>query len=52
MTTLDRVEGTLKAEIAEVNAGMGGLEARLYRQLGIMAAGIVGLTVALVKLVL
>ena len=28
----------------------GGLEARLYRQLWIMAAGIVGLTVALVKL--
>ena len=31
---------------------MGNLEARLYRQLWIMAAGIVGLTVALVKLVL
>ena len=31
-------------------ADIGGLEARLYRQLWLMAVGIVGLTVALVKL--
>ena len=41
-------------EIANVRAGLktdiSGLEARLFRQLWIMAAGIVGLTVALVKL--
>ena len=42
----------LKSDIAGVNAGLGNLGARLYRQLWLMAAGIVGLTVALVKLVL
>ena len=44
-----------KADIAEVRAELkaeiGGLEARLYRHLWIMAAGIVGLTVTLVKLI-
>ena len=35
---------------AELKADIGGLEARLYRQLWLMAVGIVGLTVALVKL--
>ncbi len=35
---------------AELKADISGLEARLYRQLWIMAAGIVGLTVTLVKL--
>ena len=35
---------------AELKTDIGGLEARLFRQLWIMAAGIVGLTVALVKL--
>ena len=43
-----------KADIAESKAALktdiGGLEARLYRQLWLMAVGIVGLTVALVKL--
>ena len=42
-TDIDRAETTIKADI-------GGLEARLYRQLWLMAVGIVGLTVALVKL--
>ena len=41
---------TVRTEIAEVRADLSGLEARLYRQLWIMAAGIVGLTVTLVKL--
>ena len=41
---------TVRAEIAEVRADLSGLEARLYRQLWVMAAGIVGLTVTLVKL--
>ena len=40
----------LKANIGLVRAGIGGLDARLYRQLWLMAAGIIGLTVALVKL--
>ena len=35
---------------AELKAEIGGLEARLYRHLWMMAAGIVGLTVTLVKL--
>lgn len=40
----------LAAEIAAVRSDIAALEARLYRHLWIMAAGIVGLTVALVKL--
>ena len=44
----------VRTEIAEVKAELkadiSGLEARLYRQLWLMAAGIVGLTVTLVKL--
>ncbi len=40
----------LTAEIAAVRSDIAALEARLYRHLWIMAAGIVGLTVALVKL--
>lgn len=36
---------------AELKAEIGGLEARLHRHLWIMAAGIVGLTVTLVKLI-
>ena len=40
----------VKIDIGLVRAEIGVLEARLYRQLWIMAAGIVGLTVALVKL--
>ena len=35
---------------AELKTDLGGLEGRLYRQLWLMAVGIVGLTVALVKL--
>ena len=42
--------GLVQVEIGTVEASIGGLEARLYRQLWLMAAGIVGLTVALVKL--
>ena len=42
--------GLVRAEIGAVQGDIGGLEARLYRQLWIMVAGIVGLTVALVKL--
>ena len=44
------VRAELKTDIGLVQAGTGDLEARLYRQLWIMAAGIVGLTVARVKL--
>ena len=44
----------VKAEIADVKAelktDLAALESRLHRQLWVMAAGIVGLTVALVKL--
>ena len=43
--------GLVRADIGLVQAGIGDLEGRLYRQLWIMAAGIVGLTVALVKLI-
>ena len=42
--------GLVRVETGTVEASIGGLEARLYRQLWLMAAGIVGLTVALVKL--
>ena len=51
-TDMGALRTELKSDIAGVSAGLGNLEARLYRQLWIMAAGIVGLTVALVKLVL
>ena len=47
---LAEVKAELKADIAAVRADMSGLEARLYRQLRVMAAGIVGLTVTLIKL--
>ncbi len=47
---LAEVKAELKADIAAVRADMSGLEARLYRQLWVMAAGIVGLTVTLMKL--
>ncbi len=40
-----------KADIAAVRSDIAALEARLYRHLWIMAVGIVGLTVALVKLI-
>ena len=44
----------VRAEVANVRAELkteiGGLEGRLYRQLWLMAVGIAGLTVALVKL--
>ncbi len=41
---------TVRTEIAEVKAEIAGLETRLYRQLWLMAVGIVGLTVTLTKL--
>ena len=41
---------TVRTEMADLKADISGLEARLYRQLWLMAAGIVGLTVTLVKL--
>ena len=41
---------TVRTEIAEVKAEIAGLETRLYRQLWLMAVGIVGLTVTLMKL--
>jgi len=44
------VRSELKTDIGTVRAETGGLEARLYLQLWLMAAGIVGMTVALVKL--
>ncbi len=40
----------VRSDIAVVRSDISALEARLYRHLWIMAAGIVGLTVALVKL--
>ena len=60
-TEIAAVKAELKADIAavrteiaavkaELKADISGLEARLYRQLWLMAAGIVGLTVTLVKL--
>ena len=42
--------GLVRAEIGTVAASTDGLDAWLYRQLWLMMAGIVGLTVALVKL--
>ncbi len=42
--------GLVRAETGAVQGKIGDLEAWLYRQLWLMAAGIVGLTVALVKL--
>ena len=50
-TEVANVRAELKTDIGRVEASIGGLEARLYRQLWLMAAGIVGLTVALVKLI-
>ena len=47
---LAEVKAALKADIAEVKAEIAALESRLHRHLWVMAAGIVGLTVALVKL--
>ena len=48
------VQAALKADLAEVKAelktDLAALESRLHRYLWVMAAGIVGLTVALVKL--
>ena len=44
------VQVELKTGIGLARAGVGDLEGRLYRQLWSMATGIVGLTVALVKL--
>lgn len=41
----------VEAVRSDVAAQIAALEARLYRHLWIMAAGIVGLTVALVKLI-
>ena len=49
-TEVASVRAELKTDIGLVWAEIGDLEARLYRQLWLMAAGIVGLTVALVKL--
>ena len=49
-TELAEVKAELKTDIAGVKTEMAGLEARFYRQLWIMAAGIVGLTVTLIKL--
>ena len=44
---LAEVRAALKADIAAVKAEIAELEARLYRHLWAMAAGIVGLTVSL-----
>ncbi|MCY3955760.1 MAG: hypothetical protein OXF47_07170 [Nitrospira sp.] len=50
-TDITAVRSDLAAEIAAVRSDLAALEARLYRHLWIMAAGIVGLTVTLVKLI-
>ena len=49
-TSVANVRAELKTDIGLVRAEIGDLEARLYRQLWLMATGIVGLTVAPVKL--
>lgn len=49
-TEIAEVKAELKDDIAGVRTEVAGLEARLYRQLWVMAAGIVGLTVTLTKL--
>ena len=55
-TDMAALRAELKTDLGSLEARLGGLEARRYRQLWVMAAGIVGLTVsltvALVKLVL
>ena len=43
--------GRLAVHVGAIEARISGREARLFRQLWIMAAGIVGLTIALVKLI-
>ena len=50
-TEIARVRTEIAQVRAELKAEIGGLEARLYWHLWIMAAGIVGLTVTLVKLI-
>ena len=54
MAKLESGLAKVRAESAEVRAelktDLGNLEARLHRQLWVMAADIVGLTVALVRL--
>ncbi len=45
------VRTDLQAEIGAVRADVGALEARLFRHLWLMAVGIVGVTVTLVKLI-
>ena len=50
-TEVANVRAELKTDIGLVRAEIGGMEGRLYRQLWLMAVGIVGLTVALVKLI-
>ena len=49
-TDIAEVRTELAEVKAELKADISGLEARIYRQLWIMAAGIVGLTVTLIKL--
>ena len=48
-TVGDAIGGNVATKAA-LKTDIGGLEARLYRQLWLMAVGIFGLTVALVKL--
>ena len=50
-TEIANIRAELKTDIGLVRTEIGDLEGRLYRQLWIMAVGIVGLTVALVKLI-
>lgn len=49
-TDIAQVRTEIAQVRAELKAGISGLEARLHRHLWMMAAGIVGLTVTLVKL--
>ena len=46
----DAADVATQADIAAVRADLAALEARLYRFLLVQAAGIVGLTVAIIRL--
>ena len=49
-TDIARLEAATKSDIARLEAAMSEMKAELFRVLHLQAAGIIGLTVALVKL--